>query len=170
MEIEELAIEENNLYEIVVKIYKEKSSVENDFKLQEIFVRYKEIHKLYANLADENIEALKRGLFIQWYSMTEPNYLTGINEIDFESKLKILNILENNIENLDSELKWMLNYYAAWDYAFEKNENLQKLENYIKNVTDEYFPKIINREEMSKRGQMGIYWNSLNVFNKLPIG
>ena len=166
MEIEELATEENKLHEIVIKIYNEKHSVENDFKLQEVFIKYNEIHKSYSNLAENNIEALKRGLFIQWYSIAEPNYLTGINEIELKSKFKILKIIEDNIDNLDIELKWMLNYYGIWDYAFEKNENLPKLENYIKNVTEEYFPKNINKTEMKKRGQMGMYWNSLNVFNK----
>ena len=58
----------------------------------------------------------------------------------------------------------MLNYYGNWDFAFNINENLPKLENYIKNITENYFPKTINRNEMTKRGQMGIYWNSLNVF------
>ena len=166
MKIEELAIEENKLYEIVIKIYNEKPSVENNYKLQEVFKKYNEIHKFYSDLAEENIEALKRGLFIQWYSIAEANYLTGINEIDSQSKYKILNAIENSFENLDFELKWMLNYYGIWDYAFEKNEKLPKLENYLKNVTKEYFPKIINREEMNKRGQMGMYWNSLDVFNK----
>ena len=166
MKVEELAIEENKLYEIVIKINNEKPSVENINKLEEIYSKYNEIHKLYSNVAEENIEALKRGLFIQWYSIAEPNYLTGINEIDFESKFKILKIIEKNIENLDAELKWMLNYYGIWDYAFEKNENLPKLENYIKNVTEENFPKNINRKEMNKRGHRGMYWNSLDVFNK----
>ena len=115
---------------------------------------------------EAQIEALKRGLFIQWYSKTEPNYLTGINEIDFESEYKILKIIENKIENLDSELKWMLNYYGNWDFAFEKKKNLKKLERFIENITDEFFPKSINRIEMAKRGQMGEYWNSLNVFKK----
>ena len=92
MKVEELAIEENKLYEIVIKINNEKPSVENINKLEEIYSKYNEIHKLYSNVAEENIEALKRGLFIQWYSIAEPNYLTGINEIDFESKFKILKI------------------------------------------------------------------------------
>ena len=166
MEIEKLAIEEDELYDSIIKIYDEKSSAENDAKLELIFLKYKEIHRRYSNLAQENNEALKRGLFIQWYSMIEPCYLTGINKIDAESKINILKVIENSIENLDQELKWMLNYYGNWDFTFDINENLPKLENYIKNITDRNFPKTIDRNEMTKRGQMGKYWNSLNVFNK----
>jgi hypothetical protein len=164
MEIDDLSIEENKLNKIVIKILNEKPSVENDIILQEVYLKYKEIHKTYANLAKENIEALKRGLFIQWYSITEPNYLTGISEIDIESRFIILNEIENNIPNLEIELEWMLNYYGIWDFTFYNIENFPNLENYIKNVTDKYFPKTINRIEMNKRGIMGMYWNSLTVF------
>lgn len=166
MNIEELAIEENKLYESVIEIYNDKSSVENDFKLNEIFIKYKDIHKLYADIAEENIEALKRGLFIQWYSKVEPNYLSGIRDVDLISEVKILKIIEKIIPILDIEFKWMLNHYGNGEFAIETKGNLPRLEKYIKNITDVNFPKIINREEMAKRGQMGIYWNSLNVFNK----
>ncbi|ESU21056.1 hypothetical protein FSS13T_27370 [Flavobacterium saliperosum S13] len=165
MEIEELTKKESELYSIVLKIYNQK---ESDEKLYDIFNSYRQIHKHYANLSEIDNEALKRGLFIQWYSKTEPNYLTGIGELDEKSEFHILKILEDKIqtESLDIELKWMLNYYAIWDYTFEKLESFPNLNQFIKNRTEKYFPKVIDKLEMCKRGQMGEYWNSLIIFDK----
>jgi hypothetical protein len=81
---------------------------------------------------------LKRGLFIQWYACTEPNYLTGIEQLDEEAEKNIINIVEEKIQNnsLDSELKWMLNYYADWDYVFDRFKNREGLAELIANRTD----------------------------------
>lgn len=34
-----------------------------------VFVAYKQVHSLYADLAKNDNEALKRGLFLQWYGL-----------------------------------------------------------------------------------------------------
>ncbi|MDQ3534286.1 MAG: hypothetical protein M3421_01505 [Bacteroidota bacterium] len=69
----------------------------------------------------QDIEALKRGLFIQWYALAEPNYLTGIADVDEQAESKIIHLLSEVIinGNVDEELCWMLDYYPAWDWIFE---------------------------------------------------
>ncbi|WP_147088456.1 hypothetical protein [Subsaximicrobium wynnwilliamsii] len=155
----DLTNKENELYLFTINLYNGKvNSGSKDLTLDKVYAEYKNVHKEYAKMANKDIESLKRGLFIQWYSMTEPNYLTGIAELDEKSELKIIAELKNRIDKntTDNELNWMLNHYLEWNYVFEKFKNiadLRKKEN-LKNLTNKK-PKMINR------GQMGIYWNSI---------
>jgi hypothetical protein len=160
----ELAEKENHLHSIVIDIYYNGENTKSKEILEDVFVYYNKIFTEYVNLANTDDEALKRSLFIQWYSISEPNYLTGIPELDSETEIRLCEILENKIKNnlLDSELKWMLNYYAIWDYIYERFEKFIEINKFIKNRNEEHLPKI-NKKEMENRGQMGEYWNSLSI-------
>ena len=164
MTIEQLTKIEEELYAAVIEICEQTQTTELKTQLNSIFNSYRQVHKEYANLAENDNEALKRGLFIQWYALTEPSYLTGIGDIDAESEKIIMNIVEERIcnNNLDYELEWMLNYYANWDYVYDKFNGLKCVTKLVANKKDNLFPTKINREEMQKRGQMGGYWNSLS--------
>ncbi len=124
---------------------------------------YKIIHQKYAELSSENIEALKRGLFINWFVISEPSFLTGIVELDEIAQEKIIKEVNEKIKNqtLDVELDWMLNYYKTWDYAFEKFAKYEHFYSKIKCNEDIGLPRI-EKQKMENRGQMGIYWSSLN--------
>jgi hypothetical protein len=167
MTTEELASTETELYSTVLELYKKKQTEELNEKLKTVFALYRQVHNHYSDLAKGNDEALKRGLFIQWYAITEPNYLTGIKELDEVAEENIVDLIEEKIQNksLDTELKWMLNYYATWDYVFDRFKNRKGLAELIVNRTDR-LPEglVIDKEAMNKRGQMGTYWNSLNHF------
>jgi hypothetical protein len=166
MTTEQLAKTEKELFSTVLDIYHKKQTLENEQRLKSVFDSYKNVHRQYAALADKDVEALKRGLFIIWYSIAEPPYLTGISELDEDAGQSIIDLIEEIIKNkaLDNELKWMLNYYANWDFAFDRFKNHKGLTELFANKTDKYFPIKIDRIAMEKRGQMGIYWNSLNRF------
>ncbi|HIP49343.1 MAG TPA: hypothetical protein EYG92_10320, partial [Lutibacter sp.] len=87
----DLANKEKELYNLTIALYKEKGNSDSKgLTLDEIYAEYKNVHKEYAKTSGKDIESLKRGLFIQWYSMTEPNYLTGISELDENAELKII--------------------------------------------------------------------------------
>lgn len=161
MKIEELADKENELYKEVIKLYRQPQTKENLAQLQEIFMAYRQVHQQYADMVDKDLEALKRGLFIQWYALTEPNYLTGIGELDEKSERKIIGILNEKIEKheLDDELQWMLDYYTIWDYVFDRFKGYPAIESALKNKKHD-LPETIDRESMKQRGQMGHYWNS----------
>lgn len=163
MKIEELADREAGLYLRVLELYKKPRT--DDSELQEIFSQYRLIHQQYADLALSDDEALKRGLFIQWYALTEPNYLTGIGELDRQAEIKIINTLDKKLQqaSIDNELKWMLDYYMDWEWVFEQFEAFSFLEEAMLN-RDDKLPESINREVMKQRGQMGNYWNSLTCF------
>jgi hypothetical protein len=159
MILTDLANKEKELYNFTIDLYKEKGSSDSKgLTLDEIYAEYKNVHKEYAKMSDKDIESLKRGLFIQWYSMTEPNYLTGISELDKNAELKIIAELKNRVDQnkTDNELNWMLNYYLEWDYVFERFKNIIDLRK-KENVIDLTSKKL----KMINRGQMGIYWNSI---------
>ncbi len=162
MTLKQLANKENELYSGVIELYNGKTETTSESKLNEIFNHYREIHKDYAGLGDNEIEALKRGLFIQWYSLTEPNYLTGISELDEKAEWKIITSLNRHIDQktIDSELTWMLNYYLSWDWVFDQYKDIVEF-NKTNDTEECSLPKQIDQQKMNKRGQMGIYWNSI---------
>ena len=159
MTLTDLTKKETELYSLVIDLYNGKGNSEsNGLTLNEIYAEYNEVHSEYAKMSETDIECLKRGLFIQWYSMTEPNHLTGIAELDGNAETKIITELKKRIEQnkADNELKWMLNHYLNWDFVFEKFKNIAEF-NEDENVVDLTNIKL----EMVNRGQMGIYWNSI---------
>ena len=90
MTIEQLGDTENELLFRLTDINKSIQTLELDKRLESIFESYNQIHQAYAELADRNDEALKRGLFIQWYAWTEPSFNSGISELDPQSEQKII--------------------------------------------------------------------------------
>jgi hypothetical protein len=169
MTIQELAVKEDLLCSEVVKLYHQPHRPEHDEKLSQIFADYKRVHQAYANLSECDIEALKRGLFIQWYATTEPPYLTGIGDINQQSGEQIMHALKQLIDTklIDDELTWMLRYYLNWSFAFELYPTFTLLAPRLP-VMDEHsdsLPLNIDREAMKLRGQMGSYWNSINGFS-----
>ena len=158
MTLTDLADKEIKLYSAVIEIYDGKIKLEPEVNLDRIFTEYKNIHKEYAQISDKQIEGLKRGLFIQWYALTEPNYLTGISELDIKAEREIMTVLKNRIDQnkTDEELIWMMNYYLAWDWVFEKYKDIAK----FKKIDEEKI-SISRKIETQGRGQMGIYWNSI---------
>jgi hypothetical protein len=168
MTIEQLAKIEMELYSTVLDLLKKEQTVENNKNLEVVYASYKLVHRKYSDLAKEQVEALKRGLFIQWIVQTEPSFLTGIGDIEKEAEKNIIDLVNEKIQNntLDNELTWMLNYYANWDFVFESYKDRLGLAEFVENSTDG-FPQelVIDKTNMKQRGQMGIYWNSLDYFN-----
>jgi hypothetical protein len=72
MTLQELGDKEEALYRKVIDLYRQPQSDQTDMRLQGIFLEYSKVHEAYANLSSADIEALKRGLFIQWYGLAEP--------------------------------------------------------------------------------------------------
>jgi hypothetical protein len=167
MTLQELANKEDELNNKVIDLYRQPQSDHTEDTLQDIFLEYRKIHEAYAELSLTNIEALKRGLFIQWYALAEPNYLTGIADLDENAENKVVQALNERIEasNADNELIWMINYYAHWDWIFERLASFNGFNNTIVNEQNNHLPDKIDRDEMAQRGQMGKYWNSLTNFS-----
>jgi hypothetical protein len=164
----DLANKENELYSIVLEAHGTMEDKAMELRDKGVYDNYRQIHSSYADNSDKDLESLKRGLFIQWYAMSEPSCFTGINELDLNAEQKIINQIDRLIttDNLDYELNWMLKYYSTWDYVFERFKEFKGLQDWLKNQMGIELPSIVDRNEMQQRGQMGKYWNSLNRFKK----
>ena len=138
-----------------------------DSRYEQLFYRYLEIHKEYASGAHYNIEALKRGLFIQWFAWTEPSALSGMSVLDAASERAIAIALDAKLEanSIDEELRWMFSHYVGVaDFAFLGFKDLKYLNNYILTCSAPIYPVSIDRVIMRTRGGMGNYWNSMSFF------
>ncbi|KQC31494.1 hypothetical protein [Flagellimonas eckloniae] len=168
MNIEELGKKELELYSRISNLNGSIEDKSDKVVYFGITKDYREIHQEYSRLAKKNLEALKRGLFIMWYALTEPVWLSGMGELDSEAELRIIKLIDRRLKRdvTDYELDWMLDYYSDWDYAFEKFSAYKNLQNRLKRKSKTELPDEIDVKEMERRGRMGLYWNSLTNFNK----
>lgn len=168
MTIDQLSETEDQLHEEVIRLYKSEPSQIANNQLQVLFQKYRDVHLQYSLSAANDDEALKRALFLQWYSYSEPNYLTGLNDLDKTAEARVMDIVEDKLRNksCDNELTWMFNYYASWDYIFEPYSDRPSITEFLAQRNDAQFPNSIDRIAMKKRGQMGHYWNSLTCFTE----
>ena len=168
MDLDDLSKKEQNLYSSVIEL--EGSIEEKSDKVVYLGItkEYREIHQEYSRLAKSDLEALKRALFLLWYSVSEPEWLTGIGLLDEGSEKRTIKILDRRLERgrTDYELDWMLDYYSDWDYIFERFSHFKHFQNRLKSKSKTRLPEQIDILKMEQRGQMGLYWNSLTRFNK----
>lgn len=144
----------------------------------DVFNTYRKIHAEYFQLflvkeeSSQKIEILKRIIFLNWLSMVEPSFLTGMDNLDMTVVNDSFSYLNNFLElvKMDSEFRWMLSFYSSWDYILlgVANSNLEQLTAFVQKVDRSLFhvPKELNRGMMTNRGQMGIYWSSYIIEEK----
>ncbi|RWY47339.1 hypothetical protein [Mucilaginibacter gilvus] len=135
-----------------------------------ILDNYKSIHleylKMFHESSDEDIklEALKRLIFINWEAIVEPDWLTGIDDLDEAAVFESYSILNDYMEQgkFDLEFTWMLSHYAVWDYVFLPyvENKLFTLNQFVKtiDISRKKFPQELPGDAFENRGQMGIYW------------
>ncbi len=163
--IEDLTSRESELMAFVESV---DGSIEERYqklKGNGIFEAYREVHSLYAeNCSRGDLESLKRGLFIQWYSVTEPSCYTGIGELFYDAERGILTQLRALVfsSKLDAELSWMLNYYIeVGEFAFSRFNEYTGIREVMQNISNVNYPMTIIKDSMLNRGQLGIYWTSV---------
>ena len=133
-----------------------------------LYAEYPAILSGYLALLDDDssaAEALKRAVFLVWYSGVEPPVVSGIAELPEIEARAVLDALDAvcRAEQADEELRWMLAWYhEVADYALLRVPGLPAVETVIaesdplawKGATRE-------REQMEGRGLLGRYWLSL---------
>ncbi|AUD04973.1 hypothetical protein [Spirosoma pollinicola] len=164
MILDQLDKEENNLLSQINNIAGSIEEKVRQSEIKGIVDAYKSIHARYAELAKKNSEALKRGLFLQWYVLVEPSYLSGISDIDTRLEKVIIDALDDNIgqNKIDPELYAMVSYYSDLEFVFDRFEDCVNLQKFLESRLD--YGTIIRQVEQSDlnhRGQMGIYWQSI---------
>jgi hypothetical protein len=115
-----------------------------------------------------NLEALKRAIFLQWYSIAEPFVYTGLKDFDRHTQKNNLQVFIKYEDEgkIDIEFCMMfLHYYAISDWYFNNFFDFSPIVARLLDKKKEYanfiFPEMINR------GQMGRYWQSLNLADVL---
>ncbi len=142
---------------ILIDLIKQLDYSEEKIEKSEVYTKYKIIHDSYTVI--EDIEALKRAIFIQWYAIAEPRNYTGIGLLSSENEKINISKLNTIIEagNIDPEFEAMLfHYYIIADWYFDNFEHIKSLKKQLEKPNKGG----IKRPLMINRGQMGIYWNS----------
>jgi len=76
----------------------------------------------YIHLAEAgDVEALKRAIFLQWFEVAEPPFLSGILDLDREAATRGMALVERLCAGgeIEDELAWMFPYYfliAEWAF------------------------------------------------------
>lgn len=167
MNIEELTFIENRLMDMIdvaTGTMEEKSSF---LKSESIFDRYGNVHKSYVQLAEtgDNLEALKRATFLQWYSVAEPLCYTGLENIEETHSKRAFELLHKKLlaSDFDSELKWMLPYYfEIADFYLTGFNEFDELVNYSSDPKFTLWDKgKPSKSSLENRGQLSRYWFSI---------
>lgn len=126
---------------------------------------YATVHRNYVELAENgDLEALKRAVFLQWFAVVEPPFLTGLSDLDQGSVARAMAVVDRLCAAgaLDDELAWMLPYYyliAEW--AFPPGEECPHFAAYCKTNEPKGLVQPPASTQLAGRGQMGDYWQSV---------
>lgn len=131
---------------------------------------YLQVFDSYLELAAEpncSLEALKRATFLAWYQVSEPVWLTGLGGLPADASLRVLDLIEIHLSQLDAEFRWMLEYYFMWEYAFpelDSHPNVAALRRglHVDDLLSQVEPAL-----MVNRGMMGSYFSTVHdSFNR----
>lgn len=133
-----------------------------------LYAEYPAILSGYLALLDEESsapEALKRAVFLVWYSAVEPPMLSGISELPETGVRATLDALEAACreDRIDDEMRWMLAWYHnVADFALLRVPGLRAVEDTIARA-DPFAWRSAARagDAMQDRGLLGRYWMSL---------
>ena len=170
MTLEALALEEDEIDRIV-----QGCTGHIEVKLSQLAAagvpdRYAKIHAAYLSLPGSTAlrrEALKRALFIGWYSLTEPSAFSGIFDIpldQFRQTFVSLDILLS-VDGGDEELDWMLPWYHhitdfMLDAVVDPEHRLLAVRSVVGRGVSIQLPEQ-PPGVLRGRGAMGRYWTSI---------
>lgn len=164
-ELLDLAREEDRLLRQVRSLKGTMEAKTAELEALGVFSAYAAIHRRYVELAEDgSLEALKRALFLQWFGVVEPPFLTGISDLDRESVRRTGALVEGLCasKTVDDELGWMLPYYfRIADWAFPPPEECPHLSTYCETNKPQGLVQPQPGAQLEGRGQMGDYWQSM---------
>jgi hypothetical protein len=136
------------------------------FEKTGVYEAWRKIFREYVMLAKAgNREALKRSLFLYWYSWAEPHELSGIPVLDKDLAAEVLGMIDDMLHRgeCDVELTWMLPYYysvAEFYLADFGPDQFEELRRASKENPDLYRTLCLE-STFENRGQLGRYWKSI---------
>lgn len=133
-----------------------------------IFEQYADVHGQYVARFDsesDRLEAFKRALFIQWFSVIEPPFCTGICDVSADTSLVVIRQLDAFIQTAlvsqESELLWMLAwYFNIADWAFTSANSTTQ--DWLTANSSRPLPSPPpSQTAIEGRGQLSEYWISI---------
>lgn len=127
---------------------------------------WRRIFQEYVTLARTgDREALRRAIFLHWYSLAEPQELSGIPLLDKDLAREVLGLVDAMLHQGgdDAELRWMLPfYYSVADIYIDHfwPDQLEDLRRASKENKD-LWQTLCLKSAFENRGQMGKYWKSI---------
>jgi len=164
MNLEDLTVAEQELLWKVQSVTGYMEEKHEQLVQLNVYSDYAKIYEKYAELIssdEQDLEALKRAVFLSWYHFAEPPCFSGLQNLPEETTHFIYENLERKIENnfLDLELKWMLPFYnAVLDLPFSLYPQLGHLQSFLKTANPDLWRREIKPNDLCLRGQMGEYW------------
>ena len=138
-----------------------------------LYAEYPAILSGYLALLDEErsgLEALKRAVFLVWYSAMEPPMLSGIAELPDSAVRGTLEALDRACREgtIDDEMRWMLRWYhLVGDFALLRTPGLPAVEAVVESGDPHAWEAAsLGDGRMAGRGLLGRYWSSLARRNR----
>ena len=136
------------------------------FQKTGVYKAWRRIFREYVMLAKTgDREALKRAIFLYWYSFSEPHELSGIPALDKDPAQEVFGLVDNMLQRgeCDTELKWMLPFYYSIadfyiDYSWpDQFEHVRRASKENKDL----WQTLCLESTFEHRGQLGKYWESI---------
>lgn len=144
------------------------------FQRTGVYEASQSVFKEYVSLARQgNTEALKRALFLYWFSWAEPNELSGILGLDHDLARKVLGMVDDRARtgSLDEELDWMLGYYyMVYPLYLDHIDPTRSQFPYLRKASEEDEAEHTPGERCLSfsydgRGLLGEYWRRLQNYD-----
>jgi len=129
-----------------------------------VYSDYAKVYEAYAeliSLKEQDLEALKRAVFLSWYEVVEPACFSGLLNLPEQTTQILYAALERKVKTnaLDLEMKWMLPFYnAVCDIPFSLYPQLSNLHSFLSAANPDLWRREIKPNDLCLRGQMGEYW------------
>lgn len=130
-----------------------------------LFEQWQDVFTSYVELIEDPVlghEALRRALFLMWFSWNEPPAITGIGDLAPDSQRLVLGAVEKRLASseLDSESRSMLRGYGP-GLPFDQFPEYTALSQFLADLEGPCSPDA-PLGPMVGRGVMGDYWLSRN--------
>lgn len=165
MNIDEISTREFEAISIMHSVEGTLDEIDVQLRQRGVYEAYAKIFKDYANISYRSIEAVKRSLFLMWSAMVEPPMYSGINVLSETDVRKMFDALDKLLsqEIDDYELRWMISYYADWEFVFNSCTEYPNIMEALNLKNKAKIPERIYAKEMENRGTMGRYFLTLNI-------
>lgn len=154
--------DEHAIFNLVQTLKGTMEDVENQLESLDTAGKYRTIYQDYNSFfkSSNDLEALKRIIFIQWFAVSEPFAFTGISELNVKLERDNITFLIDLIAKrlIDEEFKKMIaHYYSISNWYFGADFKPSELAECIPEISGNSGLLFIDR------GQMGRYWNAITL-------